>query len=114
MAYQLSLFQVPSRKHGQEWITGYDSTGQWRFFSRPIGARGPFFNEFAGKPDDPRSACGNGEAIDEFGNQIKEFSPSTSYRRFLVGLRFHPHLTKRVPDRPRRSDSDESFESGGG
>jgi hypothetical protein len=94
----LPIIFIPSFKTGARsgWITGYDSTGQWRFFSRPIGAHGPFYNEFAGKPDDPRSTCGNGEAIDEFGNRIIGFIPSVSYRRFLVGLRFRMHKAKRA------------------
>lgn len=93
-AVQLSLFQLSRFAHGQEWITGYDSTGQWRFFSRPVGETGLFFNEFAGPPDDPRSTCGNGEAIDELGNLYTAFVPPMSYRKFLVGRRFHKQNIK--------------------
>lgn len=87
---QMLLFVLPEIAHGQEWITGYDSAGQWRFFSRPVGESGLFFNEFAGPvPNLPGRTSGDGEAVDEFGNVYKDFVPSASYRKFLHGRRFH-------------------------
>lgn len=95
MEYQLSLFDSPmiESAHGQEWITGYDSTGTWRFFSRPIGQAGPFFNEFAG-PRKDWSTCGEGEAIDSMGNLVPGFNPPKSYRKFLHGWRWDPRCKK--------------------
>jgi hypothetical protein len=103
MSYQLPLFKLPSIARGQEWVTGYDSAGRWKYFTRPVGASGPFFNEFAGPPHDPRSTCGDGEAIDEFGNLVNGFTPPASYRRFLVGIRFHQPSGQKHPARKRRS-----------
>lgn len=66
----LGIFPKITQRHGKEWMWARDSTGFGRFFSRPIGSNGPFRNEFAGAPDDPRSTCGNGECVDEYGNLV--------------------------------------------
>lgn len=94
--YQLPLFDIPRVEYGgdQEWITGHDSVGTWRFFSRPAGETGPFFNEFAGPSAGPGSTCGEGEAIDALGNLVTGFNPPASYRKFLQGLRWDRRYEK--------------------
>jgi hypothetical protein len=67
---QLSLFPRIENAHGMEWIWADDSAGWGMFFSRPIGSREPFYNQFAGLPKHPRSLHGSGEFVDEFGRLV--------------------------------------------
>lgn len=68
----LGAFPNITQRHGKEWLWADDSTGFGRFFSRPIESTGPFYNEFAGMPADPREALGKkyGECVDEYGNLV--------------------------------------------
>jgi hypothetical protein len=85
MTYQLRLFAIPFVSRGQEWLYTADSTGFHRYFTRPAGSKGPFYNQFAGPSAHPKNPNGNGEAVNEFGNLVRSFVPDASYRRFLVG-----------------------------
>lgn len=66
----LGAFPKITHRHGQEWIWADDSAGFGRWFSRKTGSTGQFFNPYAGPSDDPRSTCGNGECVDEYGNLV--------------------------------------------